>query len=79
MEKQIKNNDDRMKGFKRHLVPCPSCGKDILYHMSQCPFCKAEVVSNYYKPMDPEKAKKIKWILAIIGFIIVFIIFFIVR
>ena len=36
-------------------------------------FCKAEVTSKYYKPMDPDMAKKIKLALAVVGFIIVLV------
>ncbi|NLX76743.1 MAG: hypothetical protein GXZ01_05115 [Clostridiaceae bacterium] len=72
MEKQDKNNN-RMKKFERYLVPCPNCGKDILYHMTQCPFCKSEVTTEYYKPMNPDTARRIKLALAVIGFIIVII------
>ncbi|HEY8421938.1 MAG TPA: hypothetical protein VIL05_09400 [Thermoclostridium sp.] len=73
-EDKKSNKDNKMKGFERYLEPCPNCGKDILYHMTRCPYCNKEVTLKYYKPMDPEKAKKIKLVLAVIGFIIVFII-----
>lgn len=79
MEMQDKNNNSQMKRFERYLVPCPNCGRDILYHMTQCPFCKEAVTPQYYKPMDPDKAKKIKLALAVIGFIIVFILLFLVK
>ncbi|NLM11870.1 MAG: hypothetical protein GX213_14080 [Clostridiaceae bacterium] len=73
MENQDKNVKSQLKRFERHLISCPNCGKDILYHMIQCPFCKAEVTSKYYKPMDPDMAKKIKLALAVVGFIIVLV------
>ncbi|ANW98173.1 hypothetical protein CSTERTH_03520 [Thermoclostridium stercorarium subsp. thermolacticum DSM 2910] len=76
MEKSKKNENDKLKDFRRYLEPCPHCGREILYHMTQCPFCKKEVNFKYYKPMDPEKAKTIKVILAIIGFIVVFVLLF---
>ncbi|HZK27099.1 MAG TPA: hypothetical protein VFD00_06145 [Thermoclostridium sp.] len=71
-----KENESKATGYKRHLVPCPNCGKDILDHMTQCPFCKAEIKPKYYKPMDMSMAKKIRFVLAVIGFIIVIILIF---
>lgn len=79
MEKQDKSHNKKKNGFERYLVPCPNCGKDILYHMTQCPFCKAEVTPQYYKPMNPETAKKIKLVLAVIGFIVALILLFAVN
>jgi len=29
--------------WEKHLRPCPHCGKDVLDHMTQCPFCKEEI------------------------------------
>jgi ribosomal protein L37AE/L43A len=56
----------RKKGFERHLVPCPKCGKDILDHMSQCPFCKAAVSPSAYQPMNPDQQRKIKLVLTVV-------------
>lgn len=53
--------------LQRHLVPCPHCGKEILDHMSACPFCKEAVTPRYAQPMDPEQVKKIRKWLSIIG------------
>lgn len=53
------------RGYEKHLVPCPNCGRDILDHMTQCAFCKADVPSAY-QPMDSEKLKKVRLYLSII-------------
>jgi len=79
MEKQKRCGDEKLKDFERYLEPCPHCGRDILYHMTTCPFCKKEVTPKYYNPLDPEKAKKIKLVLAVLGFIVVLILMIAVK
>ncbi|NLK68234.1 MAG: hypothetical protein GX283_03620 [Clostridiaceae bacterium] len=76
MDNKDKVSKNKQSGYKRHVVPCSNCGKDILDHMTQCPFCKAEITPKYYKPMDPSISKKIRFALAVIGFIIIIILLF---
>ena len=57
--------------FKRHLQPCPHCGKEILDHLDSCPHCKQPVTSRYAKPMDPKRAKQIKTWLTVIGLVVI--------
>jgi len=68
-----------LTNFEKHLVKCPSCGKDVLDHMTECPFCHAKLSPSRYTTLDPEKQKKIKRILTIIGMIIALIIFLLTR
>ena len=56
--------------FKSHLAACPHCGRDVLDHMTTCPFCKGELTPRSGKPMVPEQLKLLKLILNIIGFIL---------
>jgi hypothetical protein len=49
----------------------PHCGKDVLDHMTECPYCKGALESRYYTPrMDEQQQKKLKRTLSIIGFAI---------
>jgi len=42
-------------------------------------FLQKEVTPKYYNPLDPEKAKKIKLVLAVLGFIVVLILMIAVK
>lgn len=56
------------KSTVRHITQCPSCGKDILDHMTVCPFCKAAVDPKGYKGKNDENyetVKKISYIIII--------------
>jgi len=35
---------------EKHIVSCPHCGKDVLDHMKECPFCKGELKPTCYDP-----------------------------
>lgn len=52
---------------KKHVVTCPHCGKDVLDHMTECPFCKGALKPAGYREMDPEKRKRVKIISNVIG------------
>lgn len=79
MAKQDKISNDRLKKFERYLEPCPNCGREILYHMKECPFCHKEVPQKYYSPIAPEKARRIRLVLGVIGFVIALIIIFVLK
>lgn len=51
--------------YKKHIVKCPSCQKDILDHMSICPYCNTPI-SGVYKELDPMIKKRIKISLTVI-------------
>ena len=68
-----------MTNLEKHLVKCPSCGKDVLDHMTECPFCHAELTPSNYTTLDPEKQKKIKRILTIVLMIIAVVVFLLTR
>ncbi|MHB1454126.1 MAG: hypothetical protein ACYCYM_09290 [Saccharofermentanales bacterium] len=53
-------------GYEKHIVQCPECGKDILDHMTVCPFCKAPVATSVYSVYDAAKVKKIRLALTIL-------------
>ncbi|MGI6150424.1 MAG: hypothetical protein ACOYIR_00490 [Christensenellales bacterium] len=62
--------------LRRHVVSCPHCGKDVLDHMTQCPFCKGKLKSRYYTSFrDPDQAKALKRTMRIVGFAIAAVIF----
>lgn len=64
-----------MSKFKRHITKCPHCGKDVLDHMTECPFCHGELEGYSYKPLDPEKVKRIRIIATIVILALAAIIF----
>lgn len=68
-----------MTNLEKHLVKCPSCGKDVLDHMTECPFCHAELSPTNYTSLDPVKQKKIRRVLTIIGMIIALIVYLLTR
>jgi len=64
---------DRKKSrtaLEKHTLPCPHCGKGVLDHMTQCPFCNGALQPAGYKPLDEQKRRRIKIIANIIGFAI---------
>ena len=63
------------RSYEKHLVHCPNCGKDVLDHMTQCPFCKGPLKPSGYDPKDAESLKKIKRVLTILLSVIAVIVF----
>lgn len=62
------------KSTAKHIVKCPHCGKDVLDHMKECPFCKEKLEPKYANTMDKKTQKRIKIITNVIGFTIAVII-----
>ncbi len=57
--------------MRRHVVPCPHCGKDVLDHMTVCPFCQGKLKSRYYTPSrNAEQQKNLKRMMSVVGFAI---------
>ncbi len=55
---------------KKHIVSCPACGKDVLDHMTECPFCHGSLTPKGYAGPQSENYEVIrKWMR--IGFIAV--------
>lgn len=54
--------------FEKHTVDCPHCGKAVLDHMTQCPFCSGALEPAGYRPMDDKKRRRVKIIANVIGF-----------
>lgn len=46
--------------LEQHVVVCPHCGKNVLDHMTACPYCKGELRPSGYRPVDAGKYRKIK-------------------
>ena len=59
-----------MSNYRKHLVACPNCGKEVLDHMLECPFCHAKLVPLTKGAWPEDKIKKTRKILNIVGFII---------
>lgn len=59
-------NKDNLKRFEKHLVKCPHCGKDVLDHMKECPFCKGELKGSSYGGIDPASKKWIRTVLTVV-------------
>lgn len=64
-----------MTGYEKHIVQCPECGKDILDHMTVCPFCKAALGTSIYSASDEGRTKKIRLALTIILIVVIVLIF----
>ena len=77
-ESRMENKNNKSR-FKKHLVVCPSCGKDVLDHMTECPFCQAKLSPDTYTPLDPKKLRKIRNILTVIGMIIALVVYLLTR
>lgn len=60
--------------LEKHTVQCPHCKKDVLDHMTKCPFCEAALIPAGYKPMDDDAKKRMKRITTIIGFAVAIIV-----
>ncbi|MHC1786312.1 MAG: hypothetical protein AB9880_04580 [Christensenellales bacterium] len=56
--------------MKRHLVPCPRCGREVLDHVLLCPFCGGALEPMGARGEDPEQIRRRKRVLSIIGFLI---------
>ena len=56
--------------LEKHKVPCPHCGREVLDHMTQCPFCKGELTPGGRRPLDQEKLRRVRRILNIAGFVV---------
>jgi predicted amidophosphoribosyltransferase len=52
--------------YKKHVVSCPQCNKDVLDHMDVCPHCGKQL----RKQFDEEKLKRFRRIANIVGFAI---------
>lgn len=71
MSKKVDNKSKYKKSIQRHVVTCPHCGRDVLDHMTQCPFCKGELTPKYYTPTrSADETKALKRTLSIVGFVI---------
>ena len=66
-QKKALQAEKRRARVEKHVVVCPHCGKNVLDHMSECPYCKGALVPSGYKPVDPEKFRKIKLACSIAG------------
>ena len=65
--------------WEKHLVKCPHCKKDVLDHMTQCPFCHGELTKS--DRFDPSTLKKIRFWLHVIfyGIAIAIVVFLLLR
>ena len=50
----------KKKGMQRHIVNCPSCGKEVLDHMTECPFCHGTLTPLGYREKDPARIGKVR-------------------
>jgi DNA-binding helix-hairpin-helix protein with protein kinase domain len=57
---------NKLKRFEKHLVKCPLCGRDVLDHMKECPFCKGELEGSSYNGIDPESRNRIRKVLTVV-------------
>ncbi len=57
---------EKKSSIEKHSVACPHCGKTVLDHMTQCPFCNGKLKSAYYDTSNIDSAEKRKWKLIIL-------------
>lgn len=60
--------------LKSHILPCEHCGKDVLDHMTQCPYCGGTLTPTAYRSMSHEKRRAVKKITSIIGAIVAIVV-----
>ncbi len=58
MKKSITN-------YEKHVIKCPSCGKDVLDHMAICPYCQGKLQVGYSE-LSKKTKKTVKIVLWII-------------
>jgi len=56
--------------LEKHLVKCPHCGRDVLDHMTECPFCHGALMPGGRRPLDPDKLRRARRALNAVGFAI---------
>ena len=39
-QKKARREEKRRARVEKHVIICPHCGKNVLDHMSECPYCK---------------------------------------
>ena len=52
--------------YKKHVISCSHCGKDVLDHMDVCPHCGGQLRKKY----DEEKLKRFRRVANIVGILI---------
>ena len=65
--KQERRRQKRETRLKSHILPCEHCGKDVLDHMTKCPFCGGTLTPPAYRSMSPEKRRAVKKITYAVG------------
>ncbi len=73
--------EKRERDRKRHTVACPHCGKPVLDHMEECPYCKGKLEPTVYTPLSDARIRKIRIVTYTVGGliaagIIVYLLFF---
>ncbi len=56
--------------YKKHLVRCPACGREVLDHMTACPFCQAALAPSGYSGAPSEKLTQVRRAANIAGLLI---------
>ncbi len=55
--REEKRAEKRKRAMERHIVSCPHCGKEVLDHMTECPFCHGQLTPLGYGGRDEKKFK----------------------
>ena len=66
-EKRRQKHEARLQS---HVVVCPHCNKNVLDHMTKCPYCGGELTPANYRSMSAEKRAAIKKVTYAIGAIV---------
>lgn len=62
-EKEAQRRAKRQAQLQKHAVDCPHCGKSVLDHMTECPYCKGALTPRGYTPISDRTQKIIKGVL----------------
>ncbi len=58
LAREKKRAEKRERARKKHIVLCPHCQREVLDHMTECPFCHGELTPLGYRGRN-EKTFKI--------------------
>lgn len=74
----MRREDRRQARMEKHAVLCPHCGKTVLDHMTECPYCGGELQPAGYQPMNDEKSKRVRRVSMIVSAALTVVLFVVI-